>query len=204
MGKMGQSHHSYEVMPEAAQYRNKIGMRVPSLEIWENKNPDHDLNPMPTTVTSAKVLTSHITPKCPIFDKLERVRTEITYRCKDWRKHPGCKNNRFENTSIQEEVDQTAICVNVDNNQKIGKKPLLSNPVHKSIPINGVASNQSQIGKKPLYLNHAHESKLGLVDIVHNLCDKSRDMIQINEVKDFIPWRGAWKRNSISMPCRLI
>ena len=77
--KMGQSHHSYEVMPEAAQYRNTIGMRVPSLEIWENENPDHDLNPTPTTVASAKVLTSRIAPNiCPIFDKLENVRTEIT------------------------------------------------------------------------------------------------------------------------------
>ena len=57
------------------------------------------------------------TPKCvKLFDEVENLGTEITFRCVDCRSCAKCKNGaRFEALSTQEEIEQSLIerCINI-------------------------------------------------------------------------------------------
>ena len=45
---------------------------------------------------------------------------------------------------------------------------------------------------------------LGHVDFVKSLSPAQQEMLRINPVQNFIPWRAVWNGNSVSTPCRLV
>ena len=45
---------------------------------------------------------------------------------------------------------------------------------------------------------------LGFVEFFNDLCEDDRNMILLNRVQYFIPWRSVWNSNSLSTPVRLV
>ena len=159
-------------------------------------------------------------PRCvKVFDEVERVGTEISYRCVGCRNCQECKrSSRIDSVSIQEEIEQDLInsCVQVDieNHKTTTLFSFITNPDNKLSPTENFALKiyESQIRgleKKPndkvaILESEGKLRKLGFVDYLDNLPNEDKDAILSSKVKYFIPWRVVFNESSGSTPCRLV
>ena len=154
------------------------------------------------------------------FEDVEHAGSEVTFRCIDCRSCKKCKSGpRVEAISLQEELEQNIIekCVHVDleAGRAVAKLPFLFDPLTHLERSNEHVANR--VFKSQLNVLNANEndkrsvlefeSKLqaaGYVDYVRNLSEEKRDLIFNSPVQYFIPWRPAYKEDSVSTPCRMV
>ena len=94
--------------------------------------------------SNAAYVTKRAPKQLKIFDKIESVGTEITFRCVDCRGCKRCKSGpQFESMSIQDEVENSLIekCVSVDIQLAIAtaKLPFLLDPEKHLAPNEHIA-----------------------------------------------------------------
>ena len=154
------------------------------------------------------------------FEDIEHAGSEVTFRCVDCRSCQKCKNGpTAEAMSLQEELEQSMIekCVHVDTEaaRTVARLPFLFDPLTHLERSNEHVANR--VFKSQLNVLNANESdkrsvlefegKLqaaGYVDYVKNLSEEMRNLIFGSPVLYFIPWRPAYKQDSVSTPCRMV
>ena len=159
-------------------------------------------------------------PKCvKVFDEVESVGTEVTYRCSSCRNCQECKKSlRLDNISIQEEIEQELISrsvqVDISRGETISVLPFVVNPDPRLKPNEKLArkiyESQSKIlsnkpiDKEAVLLSESKLQELGFVEYFDNLPQEDKNMILKAPSRYFIPWRAVWNENSLSTPCRVV
>ena len=154
-----------------------------------------------------------------IFEEVETTGSEISYRCPRCCSCHDCKHASNDIISVKEEVEQSLInaSVTIDFNTNIVKASLpfisdpttrLSNNTEKAMKvyqqqIKNLNSPINSKDKHDILESEAKLQKMGFVEYLHNLpSDVQSDLL--SKTSYIIPWRGVWKGNSISTPCRIV
>ena len=162
---------------------------------------------------------SFISNSMKIFEEVEATGSEISYRCPRCRSCHDCKHASNDIISVKEEVEQSLInaSVTIDFNTHIAKASLpfisdpttrLSNNTDKAMKVyqqqikklNNPANSKD---KQDILDSEAKLQNMGYVEYLHNLPSDVQSNL-LSKTKYIIPWRGVWKGNSISTPCRIV
>ena len=162
---------------------------------------------------------SFVSKQVKTFNIMETTGSEITYRCPNCRSCQKCRSHEgVEAISIREEIEQDIInqSVHLDTSTRstMARLPFIHDPVVKLAPNKDKAMRvfNQQLKKLSKNVNDKNaviksEGKLqslGHVDYISNLTADQQQILQENQIQNFIPWRAVWKVNSISTPCRIV
>ena len=179
---------------------------------------DGDFSEVCASDGSGKILYSRKTPRCvELFEKVENVGTEASYRCVRCRGCPNCKKSaRVDCISIKEEVEQelidNSVNVKVDDGYTEAKLPFICDPNTHLRPNRHLAEKIYSLQVKKLNKDPKNREDvirafdklctLGYISKLNDLSDNEQEIIQSSPVLHYIPWRVVWNTNSLSTPVR--
>ena len=153
------------------------------------------------------------------FNMAEEAGSEISFRCIQCRSCNDCKHHdNIQAISIKEEIEQDlinkSVVVDISNQCTTASLPFTCDPHLRLSPNRHKALQvyQQQIKKLNKYPKDKQDvieserklHQLGHVDFVKNLSPEIQKQLQLNSIKNYIPWRAVWKENSITTPCRVV
>ena len=154
--------------------------------------------------------------KQSIFNEAEIAGSEITFRCIKCRSCKDCKNHeRIEALSIREEVEQDlidrSVTVDINSRETEASLPLMDDPTIKLAPNRHKAEKtyrqqlkalENPNNKAALTRAEAALQAHGFVEWSKNLPPDVQKFLNEHAVQNFIPWRIAWKSDSVTSPVR--
>ena len=152
--------------------------------------------------------------KQKMFENVQNIDNEITYRCSICRNCKVCKEHSTDEImSVKEEVINTSAKVDVASQRTTACLPLMNNPSiklahNKERPLKVYNQqirklNQNINGKKEVIESEEKLQPLGCVDYVRNVKPEHQEKFR-SLIQNFVPWRAVWNGNSISTSCRLV
>ena len=164
-----------------------------------------------------KVYVTSRGPKCAkVFEKVERVGTEVSYRCMDCRNCKEClKGGLIEEISLQEEAEQNliekSVSVNLEERYSSASMPFLANPDTRLIsneePSRKIFDSQvrklskSERDRQDAINSEQKLQDMGYVEWLDNVPEEDQKMILESPVRYVIPWLIAYSK-SITTPAR--
>ena len=208
----------YLVNPDVGMLGYKDPESLESLDVYENQ-PTVNLpslhDPSSSTFGNGSSFPS-VVKQFQLFEAVENVGSEISFRCIDCRDCPKCKEGEHtESISLKEEIEDDlinkSVTLNLEERRCTFKMPLIMDPLVHLAPNREVAA---KIYRRQLKLLKTEEmkqdviaaedklQKLGKVEYVHNLPEHIQEMLKNSPIQNFIPWRIVRKVTSISTPTR--
>ena len=153
------------------------------------------------------------------FDALERIGSEIDYRCISCRNCARCRNgDQLEQISLQEEAEQflieASVTLNVEAQRLEAKLPFIEDPLTCLKPNRFIAEKVLESQMK-IFAKHpemredtlkSHNKLLekGHVAAVSDLTTEEQRRMATTSGDHVIPWRTVYKEGSLSTPCRMV
>ena len=163
-----------------------------------------------------KAFVSRAPKSVKIFEEIENMGTNISYRCVRCRECKDCKKGALvEEISIRDEYEQSliddSVTLNTEKNVCTAVLPFTEDPDLKLINNMGSAKKvfdsvvkklaKNDVDRKAVIEAEEKLQRLGFVDWVENLSDDDQKLIYEAPVQYYIPWRVVWS-DSLSTPVR--